>query len=301
MSEGKPGEAVWHSPWMVYGKDGKPRFSPWRFVLIGAIITHGRKVPGMFEKATGWQVPSLSRYLATGLWFEPAVVLPARGRFEPRSELPGRGGTPSRRPSDDLCSQSRAHAVAGRYDEALSTADQAVHLDASSAQAFYARGIAHHYKQDYDRALADYSQAIELAPTLAEAYSKRGMLLEQRGDHERAISDLNQAVLLQPEDATAYNNLAWLWATCPDARFRDGKKAVVSATRSCELSYWKEANNLDTLAASYAEAGDFEAAARCQKKAIDLAPKNEATLKSFQHRLELYGDREPYREAPGAP
>ena len=49
------------------------------------------------------------------------------------------------------------------------------------------------------------------------------------------------------------NDLAWLLATAPDARFRDGPRAVEHATRACELSGWRDAAALDTLAAAYAE------------------------------------------------
>ncbi len=206
MSEGKPGEAVWHSPWMVYGKDGKPRFSPWRFVLIGAIITHGRKVPGMFEKATGIQLPSLSKFLATGKWFRPGMNLPGQRGFDPTSELLKRRGKPFRPLSDDLCDQSRAHAHAGRYDQALDTAEQAVRLDSNSAMALYTRGQAHHYRKDYDQAVEDYSKAIQLDPVLASAYYWRGTVSSIKGEYDRAIADYNEFIRLDPKHALPYNH-----------------------------------------------------------------------------------------------
>ena len=59
--------------------------------------------------------------------------------------------------------------------------------------------------------------------------------------YDKAIADYNEAIRLDPKYALAYNGLAWLAATCPDAKYRDGKKAVQSAVTACKLTEWKEA------------------------------------------------------------
>jgi len=100
---------------------------------------------------------------------------------------------------------------------------------------------------------------------------------------------------LDPKYADAYNSAAWLLATCPAAEHRDGKKAVVSATRACELSEWKEAYNLDTLAAAYAEVGNFDKAVEWQEKANKLYTDADEWKKG-EDRLKLYKDKKPYRE-----
>ena len=61
-------------------------------------------------------------------------------------------------------------------------------------------------------------------------------------------------------------NLAWLLATCPDARHRDGKKAVEFAARHCLFVTGGTPNHLNTLAAAYAEGGDFAKAVEWQEK-----------------------------------
>ena len=99
----------------------------------------------------------------------------------------------------------------------------------------------------------------------------------------------------------ASNTLAWLLATCPEDRFRDGKKAVAAATRACELTRWKNAEVLDTLAAADAEAGDFDAAVKWQLKALGLMGKDdEPGRKAMDARLVLYRAKKPYREQPKA-
>jgi len=71
------------------------------------------------------------------------------------------------------------------------------------------------------------------------------------------------------------------------------------ATRACELTNWKEANHLDTLAAAYAECGDFAHAIEYQEKAQGLY-KDEKDRKKGRDRLALYREKKPYRDVPEA-
>ena len=49
---------------------------------------------------------------------------------------------------------------------------------------------------------------------------------------------------------------------------RNAQLALADAKRACELSKWKHANYIDTLAAACAEAGDFSSAVRYEEQAI---------------------------------
>src|SRR5829696_3064008 len=118
------------------------------------------------------------------------------------------------------------------------------------------------------------------------------------GNYARALAGYEEAARLTPHDAEAHNDRAWLLATCPDARYRDGKRAVGSATRACELTNWRKSALLDTLAAAYAEAGDFARAARWQQETLDRTPEDDSDRKGFLHRLELYKAGNPYRAGP---
>jgi hypothetical protein len=98
-----------------------------------------------------------------------------------------------------------------------------------------------------------------------------------------------------PNNPQAQNNRAWFWATCPDATYRDGLKAVDAATKAALMTKWKDFEILDTLAAAFAETGDFDKAIEWQTKAIELCT-DEKTQQTLKTRLELYEKKTPYRE-----
>jgi serine/threonine-protein kinase len=76
---------------------------------------------------------------------------------------------------------------------------------------------------------------------------------------------------------------------------RNGKEAVAESLLACQLTNFKDPYDLDTLAAAYAEAGDFEQAIQFMTKALQM--KIEADEREgFQKRLALYRSHQPYRD-----
>ena len=136
---------------------------------------------------------------------------------------------------------------------------------------------------------------IRLDSGFALAYNNRGNAWRVRKNYDMAIADYKEAIRLDRTFAPAYHALAWLWATCPEESFRHGKRAVELATRACGLAEWKDANMLATLAAAYAEVGEFDKAVEWEEKAIQLYA-NADDRKKGEERLKLYKDKKPYRE-----
>ncbi len=97
-----------------------------------------------------------------------------------------------------------------------------------------------------------------------------------------------------------YNQTAWDLATSPSPEKRDGSKAVKLAERACELSGWDDAKRLDTLAAAYAETGDFSSAVRWQEAAMAAVPRSDPSYFDYGARLTLYRVRSPFRTKPEA-
>ncbi len=92
------------------------------------------------------------------------------------------------------------------------------------------------------------------------------------------------------------NNLAWTLATCPDASLRDGKAALNYALRACQVSNWQNAAAIDTLAAAYAETGDFDNAVKYENKYLTSLSLSTSDAAEGEARLALYQAHQPYHE-----
>ncbi len=188
----------------------------------------------------------------------------------------------------------------GQIEEARSAYDEALRLNPELARAYFDRGILRANSGDPNGAVDDFNAATRRGLNEAWVYAWRGSSYEKTHQYDRALADYDEAIRLDPKLAWAYNNRAWLWATCcPDEKYRDGKKAVESATCACELTAWKDADYLDTLAAAWAKAGDFDEAIKWQEKALGMLAKNDdQNRKDFQARLTLYRAKKPYSVIP---
>ena len=124
-------------------------------------------------------------------------------------------------------------------------------------------------KQPHE-AISEYDDILLLDPENFLALRSRADAYLNVGKHQEAITDFEKALKIEPEDTTILNNLAWVLATSPDEKLRDGKRAVELATKACELTDYKLPHILSTLAASFAESGNFDTAVEWSQKAVDM-------------------------------
>jgi len=95
------------------------------------------------------------------------------------------------------------------------------------------------------------------------------------------------------------NSLAWYQSTYPSDAIRDSAKAIDNARQACEMTEYGVSSYIDTLAAAYAEAGDFAAAVREEKKSMELDASRDNTPRSNFYRqfhLRLFESNRVVRE-----
>jgi tetratricopeptide (TPR) repeat protein len=156
---------------------------------------------------------------------------------------------------------------------------------------------------EFETAESEIRKLIDLASNDRVNYSLLAELFARKKDYRRALQYFQQASELiepdwnDPEEVDAWNraanNLAEWLATCPDASVRDGKRAKKIAedllTKSDRFPFAKT-----TLAAAYAELGDFDKAVELQRQAMS-APRMNANSPHMQARLASYQRKQPFR------
>jgi hypothetical protein len=150
-------------------------------------------------------------------------------------------------------------------------------------------------KRKYRRAAAGPWWSVESDPPPPDRRA-RGRFWAERCEYGRALAAYEEAIRSNPGDSMPLNGLAWLLATCPEARLRDGRRAVELAFLAYGSSSEMDAAYLDTLAAAHAEAGNFGGAADFQRKAIRMLPPGDPALAPYSIRLKSYEGNQRYRE-----
>ncbi|MFC1528398.1 tetratricopeptide repeat protein [Candidatus Latescibacterota bacterium] len=220
----------------------------------------------------------------------------------------------------------------GRLDEALTHYTEALHLKPDFIEAYFNLGKIHENRGEFEDALGNYTSALRLKPDFAEAYFAIGNILGHQGRFDEAISNYTEALILKPENPDthnnlakvlyqkgntvnslehfkeavrlnprhldALNNLAWILATHENPELRDGLEAVRLARQSCELTEYKNPLLLDTLAAAFAEAGNFNEAIKTVQSALSIIESSDqqSLSESIEKRLRLYENNLPYHE-----
>lgn len=219
------------------------------------------------------------------------------------------------------------------YDNARRYFDAAIQTDPHIWTAYYNRATSFWIQKKWAGALSDLNATIRLKPSFFTATRDRAGVNSKLGNYKESLADLDSLMRLTTkvsnslEQADVLNARAWLRATCPEASVRNGQLAIADAKKACNLDRWLRESYIDTLAAAYAEAGDFPSAVRYQEQVIAMrralpqqASKTFAKLKydkelhkrindesaeevnksltRFTHRLELYKQHRPYRENP---
>ena len=196
---------------------------------------------------------------------------------------------------------AKALAMKGRFTEAAPHFRAALDQKPGDAETHssYAEALAGNGR--LTESVEHYTQALNIAPDI-NTRLRLAPLLAATGRASEAIKEFRAVLSDRRDSVEALNNLAWILATSAEATLRNGDEAVRLAERAWKLTGGKEATMLGTLAAAYAETGQFTNAVVAAQQAISIAQTsgNTGFARMNQQLQQLYRAGRAYHERPRA-
>ena len=184
----------------------------------------------------------------------------------------------------------------GDYGNALADLNEAARQTPRDPNIYAARASVYRHQEMIDLALRDYQAAAALPATDPAGHLARARAFIRIGQYASAAEEYRLMEAKIPGSWQVAASAAWFEATCPDASFRNGKEAIEKAKAICERTRWKDGDQIDTLAAAYAELGDFDQAIKYQTEAMRVhTPPVDPAMEEHLH---SYQEQRPWREEP---
>jgi len=187
----------------------------------------------------------------------------------------------------------------GRIDDAIAHYQKAITVRPDHFLARSGLGQALLEKGDLDSAIQVCRSALLLRPLDPDCHTTLAIALEEKGNPAQAIQHYQKALEVAPGSIPTLTNFAWLLATSQDAALRNGGKAVELAAQANQLVGGTNTIVLRTLAAAYAEKGEFGNAIRTARSAMQLARMHgeDSLTTDLAQQIALYQLGMPYRAA----
>jgi len=185
-----------------------------------------------------------------------------------------------------------------RTDDAIAHYQKAVAIRPDYFFARYGLGHALLEKGKLDAAIEHSRAALLIQPNNADCHTILAIALDEKGQWAEAIQHYEKALEISPQSISALNNLAWLLAAGSNASLRNGARAIQFAQQADQLSGGTNVLVLRTLAAAYAEAGQFGKAIETAHAAMQLgqSQRDDSLATELQQEIALYELGLPYRE-----
>lgn len=187
-----------------------------------------------------------------------------------------------------------------RYTEAVEVGREWLAVSPYDVAGHSGLGSALAAKGDLVPAVQQLGYIMMLRPDLEQAHAQLRQILLSLAKEPDGLQQLHVIAANAPDSPRMLDELAWLLATYPDATSRDGTEAVRLAEHASDLTERKVPALLDTLAAAYAEAGDFSRAIGVGEEALKKAGAagDDDAVKLSENILESLRQNLPYRQSP---
>jgi len=188
----------------------------------------------------------------------------------------------------------------GQWQEAERHFLEAMLLDPGNAFTFDQRGFVLGILKQWGESSECFKQAVNLEPHNAQYRGDLALSFREQGHFEAADLQYREVLRLDPQWPKTTRRMAWTMATHPDSERRDGEKAIQLARQLNQSAPQARPENLDVLAAAYAEAGRFSEAIETAQAAMKLAVSmnRPCHAKALAMRCTKYERRQPWREPP---
>jgi tetratricopeptide (TPR) repeat protein len=185
----------------------------------------------------------------------------------------------------------------GKPDEAIALFREALRWDPKLVDAHNNLGIALAQQGRSSEAMGHFREALRIQPSFAKAHLNLGLVFEGLLRTSEAVKEYREMLRWTPDAPDVEKRLAWILATDPDDGIRDGNEAVRLAESANAATGGIDFQALNVLAASYAEAGRFDAAVAAAEKALELAKASAGAdvRQSAERRLALYREGRAFR------
>lgn len=205
--------------------------------------------------------------------------------------------------------RAEAYVKMGQWAKAVDDCNAALRIKPTLVDAFILRAYALYFLGRDVECLSDVAVVIKSRPsndylgtmlTIRKAIYNGPLQASPEIVHA-TLEQLNHAVDRAggaKKRAIALNNRAWVFCTSPVKALRNGDHALQDAVEACDLSHWTSPRYIDTLAAAYAEKGDFPKAIHAQQQALALPGVGPDDIKEYRQRLSEYERHQPHRKKP---
>ncbi len=185
----------------------------------------------------------------------------------------------------------------GKLTEGAVQLREAMRLDPTNSETRLNLAFALNQQQQWPEAADLFSKIVRGDLPDPKAHYEFAVALAHLKRAREAMSQYASALLMQPDFPDALDGLAWILSTDANPDFRNGPEAVKMSERACELTGEQDPVKLKTLAAAYAETGQFEAAIKTVQTAKDLAAKasRQQLVNECSLMLEHFQRSEPWR------
>jgi tetratricopeptide (TPR) repeat protein len=197
--------------------------------------------------------------------------------------------------AEALILRSRMQVEAGKLLEGAETLEKLRAVAPKNVEILLEQGWIYLRAKLPEKSVEVYTAALTIDPASIIALRGRADAYLAIGKQSEAILDYEQALKKKEDDDAVLNNLAWVLSTSTKDDLRNGKRAVELATKACEVTEFKRPHILSTLAASYAELGDWDKAIEWSQKAVNSGEGIEKD--QLAKELKSYHDHKPWRES----